>query len=446
MHDLDRTQPEYHQHHHGMHPGHHHGMHAGQCGDANCGGEHHHHHHQGGIHFPDVPIHGHDEDTYPAAGHDPASGEALELELASELLEVTNEQELDHFLGGLISKVGKGIGSFVHSPIGQALGGVLKDAAKKALPIAGSALGSVVGGPVGGMIGGKLASAAGNMFGLELEGLSPEDREFEEARGFVRLASEATRLAEMNEHHHGYGWHPRRAARSAFLMAARRFGPGYLRPGYHHHRHQHSRRPFYPQYPAPPEPPMVAVPADALQPGADGDDGDPGEGEIDSLGHHPSAPYHPGLHTSVPHLTGRPAPPHLAGIHPPAPPHLAGIHPPAPPHLAGIHPPAPPHLAGRPAPPHLTGLQPPAPPHLTGLQPPAPPHLNGLHPPAPPSHQVPATPIPGHPASAPPMAGYQVPAPPMPEHDVFGVGQHANGSQHQGRWIRRGRRIILYGV
>jgi len=50
----------------------------------------------------------------------------------------------------------------------------LKPLAKAALPIAGRALGTFVGGPVSGMIGGKLASAAGRMFGLELEGLSVE--------------------------------------------------------------------------------------------------------------------------------------------------------------------------------------------------------------------------------------------------------------------------------
>src|SRR5690349_20586520 len=91
--------------------------------------------------------------------------EAQENELAAELLDVRNEQELDHFLGDLVSKVGSAIGSVVKSPVGQALGGVLKQAAKAALPIAGSALGTFIGGPAGGMLGGKLASAAGNIFG-----------------------------------------------------------------------------------------------------------------------------------------------------------------------------------------------------------------------------------------------------------------------------------------
>jgi hypothetical protein len=67
--------------------------------------------------------------------------------------------------------------------------------AKAALPIAGRALGAFVGGPVGGMFGGKPASAAGRMFGLEPEGLSAEDREFEAERGFVRFASAITKNA-----------------------------------------------------------------------------------------------------------------------------------------------------------------------------------------------------------------------------------------------------------
>src|SRR5690348_3865927 len=73
--------------------------------------------------------------------------ESEEMELAAELLEVNNEQELEQFLGDLIKKAGHAIGSFVKSPIGKAIGGVLKTAAGKVLPIAGGALGGFVGGP-----------------------------------------------------------------------------------------------------------------------------------------------------------------------------------------------------------------------------------------------------------------------------------------------------------
>lgn len=101
------------------------------------------------------------------------------MELAAELLEVTNEAELDRFLGNLIKKAGSALGKVVKSPIGQAVGGVLKGVAKKALPIAGGALGAYFGGPLGAKIGSGLASAAGSALGLELETLNQEDREFE---------------------------------------------------------------------------------------------------------------------------------------------------------------------------------------------------------------------------------------------------------------------------
>src|SRR5262245_10096582 len=56
--------------------------------------------------------------------------EAQEIELASELLEITSEQELEQFLGGLFKKVARGVGTFIKSPVGRALGGVLKGVAK----------------------------------------------------------------------------------------------------------------------------------------------------------------------------------------------------------------------------------------------------------------------------------------------------------------------------
>jgi hypothetical protein len=151
--------------------------------------------------------------------------EALEMELASELLEISTEDELDHFLGKLISSVGRGIGKVVRSPIGRALGGVLKTVAKRALPIAGGALGSFVGGPVGGMIGSKLASVAGQAFGLELEGMSNEDAEFEVARRFVRLASAAVNHANAAP----VSSDPQKIAQSAVTAAARRYAPGLVR-------------------------------------------------------------------------------------------------------------------------------------------------------------------------------------------------------------------------
>jgi len=122
--------------------------------------------------------------------------EALEAELAGELLEISTEQELDRFLGKLLSSaVGAGK-AFLASDAGKAVGGMLKGAAKQALPQIGRAVGDFISPGAGGDVGSQLATAAGSRLGLELEGLSAEDRELEAARAFVRFADETARIAE----------------------------------------------------------------------------------------------------------------------------------------------------------------------------------------------------------------------------------------------------------
>ena len=111
--------------------------------------------------------------------------EVEEMELAAELLAVSSEQELDQFLGKIFKKIGKGI-----KKIAKPLGGMLKGIAKKALPFVGGALGSFIPIPgVGTAVGSALGSAASKLLEVDLEGMSPEDQEFEVARRFVRLAS-----------------------------------------------------------------------------------------------------------------------------------------------------------------------------------------------------------------------------------------------------------------
>lgn len=152
--------------------------------------------------------------------------ESEEMELAAELLEVNNEQELEQFLGDLIKKAGHAIGSFIKSPIGQAVGGVLKTVAKKALPIAGGALGGFVGGPLGATLGSGLADMAGQALGLELEGLSQEDREFEATKQFVRFAGDTVKNALQAP-----GGDPASIAQAAAALAARAHAPGFLQGG-----------------------------------------------------------------------------------------------------------------------------------------------------------------------------------------------------------------------
>lgn len=150
--------------------------------------------------------------------------ETQEMELASELLEVTNEAELDRFLGSLINRAARAVGGIIKSPAGQAIGGILKGAARQVLPTIGSAVGSYFGGERGAQLGGQAASAAGRMFGLELEGLSAEDREFEVAKRYVSFAGEAVKNMALTPTQQN----PRTAANAAAVAAAQSHAPGLL--------------------------------------------------------------------------------------------------------------------------------------------------------------------------------------------------------------------------
>ncbi|WP_338846013.1 hypothetical protein V8J88_19955 [Massilia sp. W12] len=125
-----------------------------------------------------------------------------EMELAMELLSVSSEAELNHFLGNLfkkvwggIKKVGSVVGKFV-----KPLGGVLKGLAKKALPFVGGALGSLIPIPgVGTMLGKTLGTVVSNALEMEFGHLEQEEAEFEMARRFVRIAASAAgQVAQAN--------------------------------------------------------------------------------------------------------------------------------------------------------------------------------------------------------------------------------------------------------
>ncbi|HEX3146268.1 MAG TPA: hypothetical protein VHQ64_20000 [Pyrinomonadaceae bacterium] len=144
--------------------------------------------------------------------------EADEMELAAELLSVSNEAELEQFLGKIIKKAG----GFVSSALGQDLMDQVRGLAAKALPMLGSAVGNMIAPGVGGAVGGKLA---GSVLGLELEGLSYEDQEFEVAKQIVRLGGEAARYAAQAA---DYG-PPDQVAHEAFSAAAQQYAPGLWR-------------------------------------------------------------------------------------------------------------------------------------------------------------------------------------------------------------------------
>lgn len=161
-------------------------------------------------------------------GEGPESGilsDEEEMEAASDLLSVTSEAEMDQFLGKLFRKATRGIGRFMKSGVGRTIGRTLKGLAKKALPVVGGALGSIVAPGLGTAVGGALGRAAGNLFDLELEGLSPEDAEFEVARRVVRFGAAAARNAARMANSPA----PAVAiARRALTAAARNHAPGLL--------------------------------------------------------------------------------------------------------------------------------------------------------------------------------------------------------------------------
>jgi hypothetical protein len=214
MHDIDRTQRELEmEHEHEL--GHEH--------------EHEHEHEAEGEAFLGALFgeaeHEHEMELETEHEAESPLSETQEMELASELLEVSNETELEYFLGNLFKSAARGVGNFIRSPTGRALGGMLKGVAKKALPIAGRALGTYFGGPLGGQIGGKLGGFASNLFEMELEGLSHEDREFEVARRVVRLGAAAARRAVALPRTAP----PKVRAVKALKSAARVYAPGLLR-------------------------------------------------------------------------------------------------------------------------------------------------------------------------------------------------------------------------
>jgi hypothetical protein len=166
--------------------------------------------------------------------------ESEELEFAHELLSVSNEQELEQFLGDFLKKAVGAVGQIARSPVGQAFGGVLKSVAKRALPMAGQALGGMIGGPLGAKIGGGLANAAGNALGLELEFGESEELEVRGARQFVKIANQ---VAKQTASATAAGANPRAAAQAAVVSATRQYAPGLIMPNapvatppHHHHQ------------------------------------------------------------------------------------------------------------------------------------------------------------------------------------------------------------------
>lgn len=201
--------------------------------------------------------------------------EQQEFEAALELLEIASEQELNQFLGGLLSRAAGAVkgaaSSFVKSQTGQALGRHLVNFGKQTLPKlatqyggkaggylggrAGQALGGRIGGSVGSRIGGALGQRGGawlgqqaggyvggragnfvadqakRIFNLELETLNPENQELEIARAYYRYANNLARRTYQT-YRRNPRWSPRAISRQVIPATARQYAPGLLGNSY----------------------------------------------------------------------------------------------------------------------------------------------------------------------------------------------------------------------
>ena len=93
------------------------------------------------------------------------------------------------------------------------------------MPVIGGSIGQKLGGDRWGKFGRTVGNATGRALGLELEGLSGEDQEFETAKQFIRFAKSAVHNAAMTNQK----LHPATVAAKAVNSAARRYAPGLVR-------------------------------------------------------------------------------------------------------------------------------------------------------------------------------------------------------------------------
>jgi len=118
--------------------------------------------------------------------------EAQEMELASQFLEITGEEELEEFLGNLFNRAKAAAGD-AYAAAGRAYNSDLVQ--KQVIPALKTAARTY-----GPGLAGKAAQyatqwAADRWLKEELEGLSGEDREFELARRYIRFAIDALQRA-----------------------------------------------------------------------------------------------------------------------------------------------------------------------------------------------------------------------------------------------------------
>ncbi|TWI69355.1 hypothetical protein IP91_00423 [Pseudoduganella lurida] len=145
-----------------------------------------------------------------AATASPVRDEYGEMDFAARLLEARSAEELRPVLRDLANRAAgdREAVAALRDPVVR----VLDRAARLVFPLDATRAPA------------DLKRKAAGIFGLELEGLSPEDKEFEVARRFVRLATDASEAALARA-----GRAPEAALQQGLVQAARRNAPGLLR-------------------------------------------------------------------------------------------------------------------------------------------------------------------------------------------------------------------------
>jgi hypothetical protein len=147
--------------------------------------------------------------------------EVRELEMMTELLDVANEQQLERFLVDFIREVSTTTGAVAKPNETAALRDVLRQCVNQ-IRLMKSAQHGRKRTSIGAQLGDGLSATAGQVLGLELEGLSPEDREFEAARQFLRFAGETVKKTVDRSRTED----PSDAADHAAVEAAEVYAPG----------------------------------------------------------------------------------------------------------------------------------------------------------------------------------------------------------------------------
>ncbi|MEV5961048.1 hypothetical protein AB0L70_04755 [Kribbella sp. NPDC051952] len=111
-----------------------------------------------------------------------------QAELAAELLDVTGEHELAEFLEGLMTETAWHAGELPVAT-GQELLRELRKTVVRTVPTVAALVGDRP------RSGETPAATAARVYGLELEGLSAEDRDYEIAQEFIRCAQAAITAA-----------------------------------------------------------------------------------------------------------------------------------------------------------------------------------------------------------------------------------------------------------